>query len=755
MPDEEFSFEVNADFGDLESKLESAGEAGHEAGEHIKEGAEEGGEGLAELKEHANQVTEAFAGLKDPLSALAGAFGLAAIGEMFHEVSEKTVEAANEIQLFAARSQMSLDEAREQISTMESLGISSTTASMAFRKLGAEVESGGAKLKKLGIEIEEGGKVKGLGELYDEVAEKLSHYGNNAKEAGAAQALLGRGGQILVSTFEAQKLSMENLSAVAKGLGIETDKLVERGNVQLQLETELNEVWTVFAQSVSPIVITSLKILTTGLLIMAEGVNTLKTVTLSFIEVIRALATAAAAAFPAVVSGVQAIGASFGHLATGNIMGLMSDIDKVKKSAADAMAGVRTVMNDSITKEKDIWGDWLKQTAANSKAVENQWNGFLDEIAKARAKGMGSGATGTGGPDFTKAKQGADQLAAALDAVNQKEGDAARIMSKLGEEVQKDSSQAFGAMVNTVSTDFDEMQAAFEKFKEAVESGNKKAAKDAEEQWKNALHQFEVDSKAAQQQFQQDQKAMQEQAKQTSQIISGELTGIANAFMSGQKNALSNLWRSEMTKLVDETIKGLTKMAVEWAVQHGVMQSISTNFFSSLQSIWNGIGQIFSTLVNSIRSAFGAIGGAMQSGVSALRSANAQQIASNTSVGVTGAGASQASIPYVGPALALAAMAMMAAEMATHSAAGGFDVPPGLSPLTQLHPSEMVLPASLANVVRGAAGGGGGGGGPTNVNMNVHAVDAGSVVDLLRSSGSDLADLVARQVRLGQNLFQG
>jgi hypothetical protein len=33
-------------------------------------------------------------------------------------------------------------------------------------------------------------------------------------------------------------------------------------------------------------------------------------------------------------------------------------------------------------------------------------------------------------------------------------------------------------------------------------------------------------------------------------------------------------------------------------------------------------------------------------------------------------------------------------------AQGGFDVPPGASPITQLHPSEMVLPANLAENVR-------------------------------------------------------
>jgi hypothetical protein len=78
-----------------------------------------------------------------------------------------------------------------------------------------------------------------------------------------------------------------------------------------------------------------------------------------------------------------------------------------------------------------------------------------------------------------------------------------------------------------------------------------------------------------------------------------------------------------------------------------------------------------------------------------------------------GAAASQASIPYVGPALALAAMAavfagVMGMGSSVPSAAGGFDIPAGVNPLTQLHEKEMVLPAKYADAVRGMAEGGGG-----------------------------------------------
>jgi hypothetical protein len=80
----------------------------------------------------------------------------------------------------------------------------------------------------------------------------------------------------------------------------------------------------------------------------------------------------------------------------------------------------------------------------------------------------------------------------------------------------------------------------------------------------------------------------------------------------------------------------------------------------------------------------------------------------------SGAAASVASIPYVGPALAIAAMVSTAAvggmSSKVPSAARGFDIPAGVNPLTQLHEQEMVLPAEHANTIRALSAGGGGGG---------------------------------------------
>lgn len=89
------------------------------------------------------------------------------------------------------------------------------------------------------------------------------------------------------------------------------------------------------------------------------------------------------------------------------------------------------------------------------------------------------------------------------------------------------------------------------------------------------------------------------------------------------------------------------------------------------------------------------------------------QITSYAAIAGAGAMASVAAIPVVGWAMApgvgaetyLTALSYIGAAF---SAAGGFDIPGGVNPVTQLHQKEMVLPENLAERVRNMTGDGGG-----------------------------------------------
>lgn len=105
-------------------------------------------------------------------------------------------------------------------------------------------------------------------------------------------------------------------------------------------------------------------------------------------------------------------------------------------------------------------------------------------------------------------------------------------------------------------------------------------------------------------------------------------------------------------------------------------------------------------------------------------------------------------------AVAFASVAAMAGKVA--SARGGYDIPSGVNPMTQLHEEEMVLPKQYANVIRDmAAGNGGGDGGASQAatgggdHYHIHALDARSFERYLKSNGGALVGALKTATRNG------
>lgn len=101
--------------------------------------------------------------------------------------------------------------------------------------------------------------------------------------------------------------------------------------------------------------------------------------------------------------------------------------------------------------------------------------------------------------------------------------------------------------------------------------------------------------------------------------------------------------------------------------------------------------------------------------------------------------------------------AAMTAGLAIASAEGGFDIPGGVNPVTQLHEKEMVLPKAQAEVIRGLARNGGGAGGGVTINSNpVINIDSATdqqkitrmVADGVARGNADLVDKLSRAGRI-------
>ncbi len=108
-----------------------------------------------------------------------------------------------------------------------------------------------------------------------------------------------------------------------------------------------------------------------------------------------------------------------------------------------------------------------------------------------------------------------------------------------------------------------------------------------------------------------------------------------------------------------------------------------------------------------------------------------------------------AGIPYVGPFLApvmaiAATGAVVGYVSKVASAEGGFDIPAGVNPMTQLHEKEMVLPAKHADVIRGMANEEG-----TqkqgDQHFHVHATDTRGFEKLLRDNAATLTKVLRQQ----------
>ena len=132
---------------------------------------------------------------------------------------------------------------------------------------------------------------------------------------------------------------------------------------------------------------------------------------------------------------------------------------------------------------------------------------------------------------------------------------------------------------------------------------------------------------------------------------------------------------------------------------------------------------------------------------------NTAKATSNIGVAATGAASAVAPTPYIGPALAIAAAAAMIAGLAVYaakaSAAGGYDIPSGVNPVTQLHAEEMVLPAGIATGFRKMFQSGGHaptGGGPTIVN-NIQAWDSRDMGQFMKRNGRTMLKSLAYSSR--------
>jgi hypothetical protein len=229
------------------------------------------------------------------------------------------------------------------------------------------------------------------------------------------------------------------------------------------------------------------------------------------------------------------------------------------------------------------------------------------------------------------------------------------------------------------------------------------------------------------------------------------------AAIHAQLEALEEAHQATMS-----AIKGEAAMAhatLELSLQATVKDGLTSTFANYLKGT-NTIAQGLRTLVTNIKNVIIqalAEMAAKQALVSLMSIINAKrEMIVHAALAAIHAAKSAAQIPYVGWALAIgAAVAVFAGLKSMSSARGGYDIPSGVNPVTQLHEKEMVLPAKHADVIRGLSEGQGGmqGGGDTH-HWNLHMIDGSGAKDFIKNYGSDIAKEMTSQYRNGFPLLR-
>jgi hypothetical protein len=209
--------------------------------------------------------------------------------------------------------------------------------------------------------------------------------------------------------------------------------------------------------------------------------------------------------------------------------------------------------------------------------------------------------------------------------------------------------------------------------------------------------------------------------------------------------AIEVKYQAAKTKAVDKATKDRNKITtaevnqVEKAWTHSLTKMLQghASFGATLTSMWT-------SLVSTIVSQIARLTAEWLVSLLLQKEAKSKQIIDDAKTAATGAFSWGSHIG--GPVLgAVSAAAAFAGTMAYDSAEGGYDIPTGVNPLTQLHAREMVLPAQHADVIRSLSESAGGAGAGTNI--TIHAVDAVSVRRLFQDHGSALVSALKSQNR--------
>lgn len=738
-------------------------------------------EAHAAVKEGVNGIKESFSGLVEHVEKVKGAFlGLTAIlagGALFREAIKGTVEWTGQVAGMSKILGTTTEEASELAVGLKLIGKSTEDYTDASMKLLRQVKMNEEAMNQLGLRTKDAeGNIRALRELTDDAVKVLKDYKEGADRDAAAMYFFGRSAGEVFGLFKLNESTMARAKDLAQQYGLVVGQ--ESVEATKKYKMEMNATKLVFEAMEEKVGHAVLPTLTTlagwfndiGPSVVNTFANALKGV-LTVIDVliasVKTILNIWQTAFEVMLDGVKGLGR--GLLAL--IKGDYSQIPEIVKETmvdvkSDLSAGAlqqEEIVKGSTDRIKKMWSSAHEGSSGNDPAIGKGTKRFV-----APEKG-GAGKDDRLGQmkqelQAKKELEGAyfkDYLAEedrfwseklALVNGRSKEDMALRaaIKTQLYSIHKQEATEERAIDVEKLKAASDHQVALLDIQEKAV--SNKLALGQINKMKELALIQdledkkyaIEVDGlKKKMELYGQDEKEyqkvldeiqkmddkhalkMQENSGQMAlaqQKVWGDgLKPITSAFeqsINGMiqgtqtfKQGLANIWKS----ITAEFIK---TMVMEPLAKWAAAELAKTSLLESASAIRNALG----------------FGEAIAAGA-AKKTEAVSTIPPLAAEAASGAAASVASIPYVGPVMAAAAyaetMAMVMSGMSLASAAGGFGQVPS-DMMAMIHKDEMVMPKEFADPLRDQLRSGGGSSG---LNITIQAFDSKDVHRALKSGG--------------------
>lgn len=652
---------------------------------------------VGHMTETLGSLGNSFGAVKGMLLGLTAALGSFAV---IKEASDETLKFTKEANALGRALNVSANEAAVLIDALEDIGSNGDEYTGAFVHFARQLKTNGAELRAMGVDVDAlKNGTKSSNEVFREALQIVSQYKPGLDQAQASMAMFGRS---IESVLKLQKLSNEKVDESReklKSLGLTLTKegqesaekyrnaMRDMGDVFTGIKKAIGDAFmpilTKLADWFNSIGPAAVAATRVAVDTLATGFWLLKHAVTVAWEVINAMVIT-------VAEPIRAVAESVYHLLNGNYSAAGSAITKVPKEISAAWQQANKEVNASAS-ELD-------------KKIGNLWgSGTPTEANK-------------GGNKSYTSQESKDKRAADQKALNEAIIEGERALSREELETRRATLDQMAAM-GQISREEQLIQL--------------KALKEQE---------FLIDTQALEQKLALAKEEGKERQKILDQIALAKQKHATDMIKLDQQAFL------EMKAKVTTFISPVTS-AFNTAI-NGVIQGTTT----LKQAVANMAQSIALSFLNMGIQKLGEFIAEQIAGVLIAKTAAEKEGMAYAGSGAAAAMASVAAIPYIGWAMAPevgdAHFAMASGLVkAGMSAEGGFDIPAGMNPVTQLHQKEMVLPAHIAEPLRDSLASGGVGGGLT-VNINAAYADAAGIRKMLYNHGTDIVRSLRNQERL-------